>query len=887
MNSLNKIFKIIGLSLLVWSLCSCTEEKISRHQTVLDEELSSQRTDALSESEQTQDFAQFSEDHLAIQAKINSNDNEQWIQALDELKVKLFGPGTGNQSVYGSRQYAGYLALYRSLYGKWSNNSYDHSESFKTQFQESLNQFKTTFVDSCTDSNVQDCDYLRHSLRRVGSVVDIIEYFARNENDDLKKLALIGVAFEVGNQRAKQNLTELYIDTYFKLSESGTSIPTPVRHSDNIVTALRLLDWENPNPDTIRYMKIIKPWVNDSTGLNQAVETMRPFLSPFIAIYALVDEEINNQFTTHTSEYWRNFVSEKKSLNTYPAYDNINIQQLFDLPAWEYHLLFAVYFNEMSITEANNLIRNFPNKEESLSRMITAAKIIVRWDLALLSIDTMAKVGTYYSNEPIKSAHHVNDSKAYANTFRNEWVGFHNGRVEALQGLLESQTVSLSQEQILDLSEFFSSIDRNIMKTVIYPAMMIFIYEMIRSDYQETLFGVFQIDTDLDIELFFSGSFRGLWFDYLKAEDGLGRGELSRKISLFRHEIIDAMYYVFATRAHESFGVEMDDFISVLMKDLLIERELLMTIIQEEQRQIYGREDSRSRQWITWCEGLKSGQSQPEVLRYYELDRYLMQHSKAFFGDIMEFNKDSLDTGLFYSDEYHSDNFDYIYRETLSYVYGVTAFSRIRQEAMPIMDNYKIVIESMERLKTQYPQIFSSDLQASKEYYSKFDNRMRSFLGQHIHYGEMVDDCLYQSVKESRRRSQEIIKSEYDYISKIVYPIMKEVSEGRLTVEDGNNLLYKVNGNTDHYDSKIVQGNQTEQVFYKYSKSSYMNRTRQYLTRGLTFDEEGFETVSIEPVVGSSMSISVPADALISPDNPFRGAHYREVYYSSDMSPDQ
>ncbi len=864
---------------LVFGGVACTDKELPRHQKVVDEDLANTRVEPQSPAGEVS--VQYGPDHLQIQALIESESIESWVLALERLQLALFGPGSKDKSQYGSRPYAGYLNLYRDLFVKFKTSNDD---TFRSEFEKSLALFRERFITPCTDDSINTCTYLRESLPQASSLVDIVIYFIENEDNLESKLKLIGVAYEVGNRRQKDNLSQLYIETFFSMVDQNIDIPEKARHSHNVIAAFQLMDWQNPSEFQRRYFIRLAPWQQASSESSLVDRDLKNFLTPFISIYANENPEIRDSFDRYAQAYWQEMIASKKDLSEYPAYKDINIQKMFEIAPWEYHVLFSVYFKEMSITQANLLIRSFPNKTESLDRLIDYSKVLIRWDLAIMAVDTNEKIAAFYNSQATKSAQHVKASKDYANTLRPDWVEFHTGRVEALQNLLEAQSTALSSQQINEIAEFFSSIDRNVMKTVIYPNMMAFMYEMVRSEWKDKLLGVFDVNADLIVELFFAGAYRGLWFDFLKSEDGIGSGALKNKVSLFRHEIVDSFYYFFAGNVYKSYGFDPDDFILTLFKDLVIEREILISTVQEMQRDLYHSPDSLSRRWARWCEGIKKDQYQPELIRYFDLDKYLLGFSKDFFENRKI--SDRFYTNFFYSDEFRSSQFDSIMIDPADFTHTspLTVTSRIRQEVLPIMGYFDQVMKAYQKLQRQNSEFSRVPLESTARYFQSLDNRVRSYLGQQAFYGKIFDDCMYVSINESRRRAKAVVLSEKQYFMKAVYPLLKAVYQSELTVDEANDILFEVNGRSSHYDSRIVKSESGDQVFYKFTKQSYMNRVRRYLTTGLRYNQNEAIDLEIPAVVGRSLTIQMPIDALNSPDFPYREAPDSVVHYRPNMT---
>lgn len=862
---------------LSFGLLACNEE-IPRHQKVTDEIVDTQVEPSASTPERQ---PQFGLDHMQIQELIESGSAVDWMVALQKLESRLFGPGTEDKSQYGSRPYSGYLALYRDLFVKFKSSE---ENEFKNRFAQSLQNFYERFIDPCIDDSVAVCSYIRETLPRTTSLVSVILHFIENEEDSNKKLKLVGVAYEVGNRRQKNQLAQFYIEAFFTMVDHGEEIPERSRHAHNVIAAFQLMDWQNPTVFQYRYFVRIAPWERAQTDSSLVDRELKNFLTPYISIFANENPQIKESFDLYAKQYWQKLIDGKRDLSNYPAYKDIQIREMFDLTPWEYHVLFSVYFKEMSITQANSLIRSFPNKKESLVRLIGASQLLIRWDLAIMATETNQKIADYYNSQETKSAQHVRASRDFANTLRPDWVEFHTGRVEALQNLLEAQSTSLDSEQINEIAKFFNSIDRTVMKTVIYPNMMAFMYEMVRSEWKDTLFGIFDINADLIVELFFAGAYRGLWFDFLKSEDGIGAGQLKNKVSLFRHEIVDSFYYFFSGNVYKAYGFNPDDFVLVLFKDLVIERELLITSVQEMQRDLYMSPDTQPRRWAQWCEGIKNNRKEPELIRYFDLDKFLLGHTKDFV-----VSTDRYFTHSFYSDEFRSTEFDSIMIEPIDFTHttALTVTARIRQEMLPILGYFGQVMGAYSKLQKENPEFSRVDLSRTSDYIAKLDSRIRSYLGQQAYFGKIFDDCLYVSVAESRRRAKQVVMSEKMYFTDMVYPLLKAVAESKISVEEANDILFQVNGQSLHYDSRVIRSESGEQVYYKHTKQSYINRVRRYLTTGLQYIQPEIATLEIPAIVGPSLTIQVPPNALSSPDFPYRDVPDSVVFYRPNLTAEE
>ncbi len=862
------IITILGL------MGACTSETIPDPQSALSDDSSNERVmETVAQSNDSLDTSRYSEKHFEIRKLIQ---NGKWQQAYNQLEGQIYGQGSLDKTIYTSPAYSGFLELYVQLGKEIKANG---SEQDKALWAESLSQFDERFISPCVDPGQQICELLDQALQGESSTVWLVLELADKEEEPVSKMKLLGAAYDIQNRRGSSRLEESYLKVALsvlaQVEEGSADVPQDVQnqHLINVISLATKKDWTQPDTDKILWFKLIKPWQYKAQS-SQALNDLRKELIAFLPVYSRFDSEVSDGMKAVVEERIEAVMKGRKDLSNYPAYADIDLKTLLAAPADVAYLAIEMYFQNVPVTEANSFVTNVANKAAFVDEMYEASKLLVRWDIAQLGIESTEKLSSKLGEQDAITNAFFQEVLDWSKTLIPIWTEFHTVRLWSVKTFIESNVKYSRKYNEIEIQEFFTSVNRNILRTVTFPNMLAFAYNMAKTEWAATiriLWLSFELDSTIVMDYMMNGQYFTPWFNFTNLTQERVWYKEDQK-TLFRSDMYDALYYFFTTRTHENYGIDAGQFIGLLSETIIKQRRTNYEDTLEAQKQTYFQDNAPAINMIRWCQGMKNNQPEPEDIPYYSLSNFITPV-------IIQLRADDLNghPPFYYGDYYELGGFERLH----------TTNDRYRLELEPILYTLKEYQEIAERVKQQYPSLEMGDLQESRDKIAQYDHFKMTYLGVQKAIMKKQDDCLFVAEKEAKRRIRENAFAQYEYFSKVIHPLMTKVKSGEITTNQANRVIQDFHGNQKGISEYIDASNSNDPI-YVIDQNSYLLRTRMFLIKGAEFESEFTGRVEVEPIVGSQLRIPVPSNFLEDPsNNPYMDDRTTTRYvYSMGYNPD-
>ncbi len=869
-------FKSVLATLFLMLGVGCSPKSIPNHQTAIPDEVTqSAEPDVVKEqSDQRVSSVRYGEDHFRMQALITDGTVSSLTEALSFLESQIYGPKASDKSFYTSPEYSGYLDLYVQV-SRAIKKGYSEESDLYQKWSLSETRFYDFFLAGCVGATESLCERLEHALLKEASTAQLIIDIADKQEDPLKRLALLGAAFDVSNRRRNPRLESLYLDMGLQvlgaveeakidLQSDKTSL-----HFVNVLSLINQISWKNPTESTIARFQAIAPW-NVEGNSTKLLNELRKKLVPFLPIYSRESVAIKEATRAVVKKRIEGLVAGGRTLSDYPAFENVEIRSLLALDPEVAFLAAELYFQNVSLVAANSYLENIVDKSRFVDQAFNAAKTLVRWDVAHLSIESTERLSQKFSEQDAKTNAFFQETLEWSKTLTPLWNEFHTVRLWTIKSFIEANARHGAASTDASAREFFNAINRNIMKTTVFPNMLAFAFHMAKTEWSAEIriwWFVFNIDTTIMMDYFLTGQYRYPWFNFTNLKQGAGGWRPQEKTSLFRSELYDSFYYFFATKTHAVYGINADELITLASETLIKKRRSRFDELIEQYRQRYFPDNTAPSVFVKWCEGIKSGEPQKETLLFYETDEYLSPHNRELVSDYTYGVRD-----VFYADALgipHNGG------DT-----GLTFIDRYRLELREIDHYLNQYVAIAKRLKQSHPQLAIGNFVESERKLAEFDLFNMKFMGTQKYVADKIGDCLFIAHDETRRRTKQSVFAQHTYNTKIVHPLMKAVKEKEISLTEANDVIQQFHKNQPGIFDKIEASN-SGIPYYVVHKVGFMLRNRLFLTEGRVFDHPVTGTVTIEPIVGSHLSIAVPSNLLEDNDNPFLGTkNETETVYS-------
>lgn len=870
-----KFFVLLFLAILA---ASCTDKQIPDPQKVLPESEAKQKVGEKSIEDPNRKTNRYNEDQIAIRALIDEGSTASLLKAFDLVEQKVFSSEAEQKDFYVSKTFSGYVGLLVDLIRVSRTEAGEVAERAQTAEQE----FYKRFLKGCLDGT-EACDFLETSLSQESSVVNLMISIAKREKDVDKKLKLVGSAFDILKlatsrgrafvHRKNKELEELYILTsleYLDLYERGQlqakkeDIRIVVANTINLSAGV---DWLNLDSKNIERFNLIKPWLFERVSA-KALNELRKDLIHYLPNYSRVSPEVKDGMSERLETKLMNLNKGLKDLSLYPAFSDIDLLSLNDGDMLASYMALELYFQNMDLATANLYLKNVRNKQKFMDSVFAAAKTLVRWDVAHLGLDSTEKLKDKFSEKPIKTNAFLQDTLNWAKTLVPAWNEFHTNRKWTVKQFLEDNIEESQSYNKNDSAEFFSAIDRTILKSIVYPNMMAFSYFMAKTEWKAVIrvfWFEFHLDSTLIMDYMVTGQYEGPWFNFTNLRNKSGWG-MAAKESLFRSDIYDVLYYFFTTRTFETYGINADDFLKTVGETIFKKRRGLFEKSIYAQRQVYEADNTGSNVFVNWCEGIRSGNPVKEVIPYYELYEQITPTKIRL--------REMDDNGVL--SVYYSD----LYRHNGSFLERVNQTNdRYRLEFEPIFYTLSEFSLIAKNISEKHPELPLGSLIGYKNFLADLELLKMNYLGMQLAVSRKIADCLVVTMNESHRRAREVAFMQDKYFTEVVYPLMEKVSNGEISAEQANALISQFHS----LDPKGVQdeivASENNTPIYVLSKNTYMLRTAQFLQHGYDIDSELLGTSSL-PAIVPSLEVSIPSNYLNdSKGNPYTNKGYHSFDY--------
>lgn len=872
---LSKIFSKTILLIILSLVVSCQQDRVERHNAVLPENLS--EPIELKKNPSAVETNRQGTVYNRIVNLIEEGTDSSLVSALQDVQKLLLNGAESGPEVYTNAVYAGYLHLYVRLYHKAQNTQ---GTTFNDHFLQSSLKFKEVFVDPCINPNLNLCELLRQSLKQEAQLTPLILDFARAEQNLKLKLKIIGFTYDLVGRRGDQQLNELYLEAVLDAIDEkrknsavdGLTNRELQQHSLNISVLIQQLDWSSGNDSLQALFKKIEPWSYNKTNpsvLNQ----VRPLLIAYLPLYLRKDAAVGESVQTALHKQLSELDASQVEMKNHPSYSDINLMKLSMYRTDALYLAYNLYFQNLSITSANQFVEATMGRSAFIDDVYKIIQELIRWDIAQLSIWSTKQLREKFFEQEIKTAIFVQQTMDWGKTLVPMWTELHSVRLWSVGAFLNAQIRHSSQYNEIDIQNFFNAINRNILKTVVYPNMFAFAYYMSKSEWKQRIrfyWFTFDIDTTTLFEYLLNGQYLAPWFNFTNLKQDKGTS-LYTKASLFRSEILDALHFFFSTKTNEVYGIEADSFFKVIFETVMKKRQNLFERAYDIQRQIYFVENSSASQLMNWCVGVEQGAPVEENISFYDLSLKLIPYAD------LTLSTDPYNTnGNFYFADHYKE---------LSL--GVNTINdRIRLELVPINNYFARYINLYNRLAPELSREPLGPGSDSVTLLQKYKNFERRFIGQQFYLADKLNNCLFLSANESTRRAMAIASAQRGYVSHIVHPILSKLKSGVISLDEAKGIISEYHNNHQGFLDDIYIKANGEPV-YVLSEMGFMLRVRMWLMAGRNFFSEHTEQFNIPPIVGPHLQISIPSNVLSQEKNPYIGKisggdHLRELMYNEN-----
>ena len=830
---------ILTLLAVVSFIGACNSADIPDKQKALPEDIVSQNT--VTEKNNDSEIpgtSRWTESHMEIHSLIVAGQIESAQRILEE---KIFGPRSLEKVFYISPEYAGYLDLYSELV---------ESESL------SLDQFERHFIQPCLDPEQNICELISSALQMSSRTANLMVLLAERKKESVEKLKILGLAYDKKSRRGSTKLDSMYlllvIEVLDKIESGHISLDETwvEQHRLNAQTVIVKMQWGEPTPEKMTLFEKIRPW-EVGVGLNtgSALDSLREKLVSFLPIYAERSNDVIESLQRVVDNKIKEIKKDNKNLKDYPAFADINIEELLEKDTLVSYLSLGVFYRSIGVNEANDFILKLSDPGYFAEQAFLALKLLVRYDVAQLSVYSTEQLQSKFSEQETKTNSFIQETFQWAKSLTPVWNEFHAGRGFAAKSFIQSSSRYTTQFDEQDVQTFFNAINRNIVRTTVFPNMMAFSYYMAKTDWKASFkiwFYIIEVDTNDLMDQLMTGQFENPWFNFTNLAQTSGRG-LSDKTSLFRSELYDALYYFFTTRTNQVYGIKADDFLSQIGETVFRTRRSLFEATMTTQRDIYMSSATPSGYVLNWCEKLNTEKPESESIPFYELYQYITPNN------ILTEHSD------------YTGKRPYYFSDTYTQVPGFERLhstnDRYRMELEPIIHTLNRYKSLTDRVAAAFPKLDMGVLEKTNKNLAEYELLRMNYLGVQKAIGRKMGRCLHKAEAEAKRRVKQVAFGHYDYFQKIVHPLMEQVKNGELSVQEANNVLQRAHGNKPGITDRIEASAGLQPIFVV-SRLNYMLRTREMLISGFDFTSAYTKPVSVKPIVGKHLKIAIPSNFL-------------------------
>ncbi len=287
-------------------------------------------------------------------------------------------------------------------------------------------------------------------------------------------------------------------------------------------------------------------------------------------------------FTAHQNELF----NQSKNL-----FVNLGLKKVSDYNEY-FYLVDRVYGDHISPSDAYMIWQSTHKKKDVMAKVIQG---YIQTELAYMIKSSHQQLSEYFRDiEKVNSQTLYDDVIKFGEVLKNPWKTFLKNSENV--NVFANQIFDFSTDTSSDLYKAFVSIRRTIKYAVVYPQMMMLVYQMGKRDFSKS-FDYYSNNTrgsTVPIGKFFNGEGE-TWFEY-----GADRAPLSR------YEILDAFQFAVATDIFSIFKIDATEFFRVIADQLLTPK---LNIIKNQTDRIIKKYETTS-EWTKLydiCQNIQMG----------------------------------------------------------------------------------------------------------------------------------------------------------------------------------------------------------------------------------------------------------------------------------------
>ena len=397
---------------LLFFLAACSEKTIPRHENPSSENQTRAQDKSGPESDDRWSNS-FSQQHQLINDKIQSGTEFDLVSVMDFFKVEIFGEKALDPNVYQTGQFSRFIGLY----GDWLRAVDKQSgNSVLTDLKsESLDLFKEHYITPCVSPALNDCVRIQMILQNESGSIDIILQTLSSITENSQKLKILGLAYDISRSNGLRhpNLEKQYESSLIHLffddngrTAGGLSQNTRLQHFRNLEVLLKLKNWQNPDGEDLEILRQIKPWLLSADN-PPLIKKFREILIGDIYLYYDKVAEIETDLQSVLTASLIKIKSGKVNLASYPAYDDIDIDRMKNGSALMSLVVLGVYYRDISLPQATQIYGGSPDKGFFLREFWEKSRLITRWDMAQLGIESTKFLSDLLNKQPNKTAEYI------------------------------------------------------------------------------------------------------------------------------------------------------------------------------------------------------------------------------------------------------------------------------------------------------------------------------------------------------------------------------------------------------------------------------------------------------------------------------------------------
>lgn len=853
------------LVLATFLTISCTEKTESIHQTRTPENQQPRQNTVDAQGTLTSQLQ-------SISNRITSGDYEEMLAALREVGTQLAEIESLHPTTF----------MQRNDYHLWDQMRLDVFVSMRdreTQADENTEaleellsnyalNFNNTYTEPCLTDN--DCDALAYFLERHQKYRYIVMELYDDDSSFERRLRILGLSFDartLAQDRFGGSAARVMIGsrsgslqkTYFELllelftTNQYLDLDRRLEYRNDFITLTQSIDWSNVTLENSQLFSRMRPWTvlqtdEDRAAQNSVLAEVAQRILPYIPLY-LPTSVVSQDVQTAVRDFITNSLEGQNDLRQYYAYDDIQLNaKLESRSLLARFIALSVYFGRINLDKANELFRNVQNKDFVFAEVSSLLQELVRWDIAQLSIQSTELFSELFIGEnaqEAKTTAFVQQVFDDARQIVPEWSQLHSTRVWAARNFIDAHKNTVSIFDNDQHSEFYDSIDRNILKSVVYPNMLAYSYFLSKTEWSAKIrfwFFEFTITTNTLLIDFFTGRSFFPWFDLTNPSNKVNNFRRANSKSLFRSDIHDVMFYFFANRIYEAYDINPDDFLKEILVTLTKRRENNFRDAIVMQQSVYLEPSSPARRVVDWCNGIRANSPVQETISFYSLH----EKTTAVSPLLAEENRMSASLRPFYYGDKYSG--------VRSSVLELNDIYRL--EFLPMVHAAKMALAAAESIQSDAFEI--GDLPESRQFITDLENLGKTYLGLQMRISGIVDDCNITAYNEATRRSRELGFAQKKYYEEIIHPLAQRIFSDEINGIEATQLIVAMHDHPEGMQGeRLTYDPQTNTIYYELSVLPYMLRTAQLMTTGLSH-----YSVNIEPVVGPHLTVSIPEDYL-------------------------